>query len=43
MSPYDDPHVSAGEIVDYLDHLRLEATPSSQPDAPPTETASSSS
>jgi hypothetical protein len=34
MSPYDDPHVSAREIADYLDHLRLEATPSSQPDVP---------
>ncbi|RZK25262.1 MAG: hypothetical protein EOO63_16270 [Hymenobacter sp.] len=27
MSPYDDPHVSAGELADYLDQLRLEATP----------------
>jgi hypothetical protein len=23
MSPYDDPAVSAGEIADYLDQLRL--------------------
>jgi len=33
MSPYDDPHVSAGEIADYLDKLRLEATPPPQPAA----------
>jgi hypothetical protein len=31
MSPYDDPTVSAGEIVNYLDQLRLEATPLPQP------------
>jgi hypothetical protein len=31
MSPYDDPAVSAGEIADYLDALRLEATPSPAP------------
>ena len=28
MSPYDDPAVSAGEIADYLDQLRLESSPS---------------
>ena len=43
MSLYDDPHVSAGEIADYLDQLRLEATPLPQLDAPLPETASSSS
>jgi hypothetical protein len=31
MSPYDDPAASAGEIADYLDQLRLEATPIPQP------------
>jgi hypothetical protein len=41
VSPYDDPHVTPGEIADYLDHLRLEATPPLQPDAPPTATACS--
>jgi hypothetical protein len=30
MAPYDDPAVSAGEIADYLDQLRLEATPTTQ-------------
>lgn len=34
MSPYDDPAVSAGEIADYLDQLRLEFIP-----LPPTATA----
>lgn len=28
MSPYYDPAVSAGEITDYLDSLRLESIPS---------------
>jgi hypothetical protein len=32
MSPYDDPAVSAGEIADYLDLLRLATSP--QPAAP---------
>lgn len=27
MSPYDDPAVSAGEIADYLDQLRLLSSP----------------
>jgi hypothetical protein len=36
MSPYDDPHVSAAEIADYLDQLRL-ATP---PPPPATATPS---
>lgn len=31
MSPYDDPAASPGEIADYLDQLRLEATPLPQP------------
>jgi hypothetical protein len=34
MSPYDDPAVSAGEIVDYLDKLRLEATLSAPSESP---------
>ncbi|MDO7887962.1 hypothetical protein [Hymenobacter cheonanensis] len=33
MSPYNDPAVSAGEIADYLDQLRIEATPSPRPAA----------
>jgi hypothetical protein len=28
MSPYDDPHMSAGEIADYLDSLRMATLPS---------------
>jgi hypothetical protein len=37
MSPYDDPHVSAGEIADYLDRRRkLEAMGSlPEPDSHP--------
>lgn len=31
MSPYDDPAVTPGEIADYLDQLRLQATPPPQP------------
>jgi hypothetical protein len=31
MSPYNAPAVSAGEIADYLDQLRLEVTPLPQP------------
>jgi hypothetical protein len=42
MNPYDDPAVSAGEIAEYLDSLRLEGTPSPQPDATTTEAATSS-
>jgi hypothetical protein len=37
MSPYDDPHVSAGEIADYLDKQRLDAAPPPPP-APATST-----
>jgi hypothetical protein len=31
MSPSDGPQVSAGEIADYLDQLRLATTVSAQP------------
>jgi hypothetical protein len=40
MSSYDDPHVSAGEIADYLDKLRLATSP--QPARPLHPMASSS-
>jgi hypothetical protein len=36
LSPYDDPHVTPGEIADYLDKFRLEATPPPQPATAPT-------
>lgn len=38
MSPYDDPAVSAGEIADYLNQLRLEtshSSPGTTPHPPP--------
>jgi hypothetical protein len=31
MDPYDDPHITPGEVADYLDQLRLEATLPPQP------------
>lgn len=37
MSPYDDPHVSAGEIADYLDQVRLATLPPQPAPATPTK------